>query len=35
MTLGIVAGSVQASYLHMHWAAYPELAAGFVKATAA
>jgi cobyrinic acid a,c-diamide synthase len=32
---GIVAGSVQASYLHMHWAAYPEIAAGFVKAAAA
>lgn len=31
---GIVAGSVQASYLHVHWAAHPELAARFVKAAA-
>jgi cobyrinic acid a,c-diamide synthase len=32
---GIVAGGVQASYLHVHWAATPELAARFVRAAAA
>lgn len=32
---GFVAGGVQASYLHTHWAAYPELAAGFARAAAA
>jgi cobyrinic acid a,c-diamide synthase len=32
---GIVAGSVQASFLHVHWAAYPEIAARFVRAAAA
>jgi cobyrinic acid a,c-diamide synthase len=32
---GIVAGSVQASYLHMHWAAHPEIAARFARAAAA
>jgi cobyrinic acid a,c-diamide synthase len=31
---GVVAGSVQASYLHVHWAAHPEIAARFVKAAA-
>jgi cobyrinic acid a,c-diamide synthase len=31
---GIVAGGVQASYLHVHWAAYPELASAFVRAAA-
>lgn len=31
---GIVAGSVQASYLHVHWAATPELAARFARAAA-
>ncbi|MGE4425406.1 MAG: cobyrinate a,c-diamide synthase [Solirubrobacteraceae bacterium] len=31
---GIVRGGVQAGYLHVHWAAFPELAAGFVDATA-
>jgi cobyrinic acid a,c-diamide synthase len=34
-TEGIVAGSVQASFLHVHWAAYPEIAARFVRAAAA
>ncbi len=33
-TEGVVAGAVQASYLHVHWAAYPEIAARFVKAAA-
>ncbi|HWF56579.1 MAG TPA: cobyrinate a,c-diamide synthase [Solirubrobacteraceae bacterium] len=32
---GLVHGSVQASYLHTHWAAHPEFAAGFVRAAAA
>jgi len=32
---GIVGGGVQASYLHVHWAAHPELAAGFARAAAA
>ncbi len=32
---GVVAGAVQASYLHVHWAATPEIAAGFVQAAAA
>ncbi len=32
---GIVSGGVQASYLHVHWAAHPELAAGFACAAAA
>ncbi|MHB8694199.1 MAG: cobyrinate a,c-diamide synthase [Solirubrobacteraceae bacterium] len=32
---GIVAGSVQASYLHTHWAATPEIAWRFVAAAAA
>jgi cobyrinic acid a,c-diamide synthase len=32
---GIVAGGVQASYLHTHWAATPELAARFVAAAVA
>jgi cobyrinic acid a,c-diamide synthase len=31
---GIVAGAVQASYLHVHWAATPELAARFARAAA-
>jgi cobyrinic acid a,c-diamide synthase len=31
---GIVAGSVQASYLHVHWAATPALAARFTRAAA-
>ena len=30
---GIVAGSVQASYLHVHWAAHPELALRFARAS--
>jgi cobyrinic acid a,c-diamide synthase len=29
---GIVAGAVQAGYLHVHWAAFPEIPAGFVAA---
>jgi cobyrinic acid a,c-diamide synthase len=29
---GIVAGGVHASYLHVHWAAYPELAWRFARA---
>jgi cobyrinic acid a,c-diamide synthase len=33
-TEGIVAGSTQASFLHVHWAAHPELAVQFVKASA-
>jgi cobyrinic acid a,c-diamide synthase len=32
---GVVAGSVQGTYLHVHWAAYPEIAARFVRAAAA
>jgi cobyrinic acid a,c-diamide synthase len=32
---GIVAGSVQASYLHTHWAATPEIAVRFVASAAA
>jgi len=31
---GIVHGSVQASYLHVHWAAHPELAHAFAQAAA-
>jgi cobyrinic acid a,c-diamide synthase len=34
-TDGIVAGAIQASYLHVHWAAFPEVAARFVEAAAA
>jgi cobyrinic acid a,c-diamide synthase len=32
---GFVSGAVQASYLHVHWAAHPELARRFVSAAAA
>jgi len=32
---GIVAGAVQASYLHVHWAAHPGLALRFARAAAA
>ena len=32
---GFVAGAVQASYLHVHWAAYPQLALGLARASAA
>lgn len=32
---GVVAGAVQASFLHVHWAASPELASGFVRAAPA
>jgi len=32
---GVVAGAVQASYLHVHWAASRELASGFVRAAVA
>ncbi len=32
---GIVSGSVQASYLHVHWAAHPEIPSRFVEAAAA
>lgn len=32
---GLVAGGVQASYLHVHWAAHPELARRFSRAAAA
>ncbi len=32
---GIVAGSVQASFLHVHWAAHPDIPARFVRAAAA
>jgi cobyrinic acid a,c-diamide synthase len=32
---GFVAGAVQAGYLHVHWAATPQLAARFVRAAAA
>jgi cobyrinic acid a,c-diamide synthase len=31
---GFVTGSVQASYLHVHWAAHPQLASRFVAAAA-
>jgi len=31
-TEGIVAGGVQARYLHVHWAAHPELASRFARA---
>lgn len=31
---GFVCGAVQASYLHVHWAAFPQLARGFVDAAA-
>ena len=31
---GAVRGGVQAGYLHVHWAAFPELAAAFVSAAA-
>jgi cobyrinic acid a,c-diamide synthase len=34
-TEGFVAGAVQASYLHVHWAAFPDLARRFVRAAAA
>jgi cobyrinic acid a,c-diamide synthase len=33
-TEGFVTGSVQASYLHVHWAAHPRLASRFVAAAA-
>jgi cobyrinic acid a,c-diamide synthase len=32
---GFAAGSVQASYLHVHWAAFPGIPAGFIAAAAA
>jgi cobyrinic acid a,c-diamide synthase len=32
---GLVSGGVQASYLHVHWAAHPELARRFTRAAAA
>jgi cobyrinic acid a,c-diamide synthase len=32
---GMVSGGVQASYLHVHWAAHPELAQSFAQAAAA
>ena len=32
---GIVSGSVQGSYLHVHWAAHPEIPSRFVEAAAA
>jgi cobyrinic acid a,c-diamide synthase len=32
---GFVAGAVQAAYLHVHWAAWPQIAARFVAAAAA
>jgi cobyrinic acid a,c-diamide synthase len=32
---GIVHGAIQASYLHTHWAAHPELARAFARAAAA
>jgi cobyrinic acid a,c-diamide synthase len=32
---GLVAGGVQASYLHVHWAAHPDLARRFAQAAAA
>jgi cobyrinic acid a,c-diamide synthase len=31
---GIVRGGIQASYLHVHWAAFPELARVFARAAA-
>jgi cobyrinic acid a,c-diamide synthase len=31
---GIVSGGIQASYLHVHWAAFPDLARGFTRAAA-
>jgi cobyrinic acid a,c-diamide synthase len=31
---GVVSGAVQASYLHVHWAAFPELARAFARAAA-
>jgi cobyrinic acid a,c-diamide synthase len=31
---GIVAGALQASYLHVHWAAHPQLARRFARAAA-
>jgi cobyrinic acid a,c-diamide synthase len=31
---GIVAGALQASYLHVRWAAHPQLAQRFVQAAA-
>jgi cobyrinic acid a,c-diamide synthase len=31
---GCAHGQVQAGYLHVHWAAYPEIAGGFVRAAA-
>jgi cobyrinic acid a,c-diamide synthase len=34
-TEGFVAGGVQASFLHMHWAAFPQLARDFARAAAA
>jgi cobyrinic acid a,c-diamide synthase len=34
-TEGIVAGAVQASYLHVHWAAHPQLAWRFARAARA
>jgi cobyrinic acid a,c-diamide synthase len=33
-TEGFVAGALQASYLHTHWAAHPELALGLARAAA-
>jgi len=32
---GLVAGGVQASYLHVHWAAHPDVAGRFARAAAA
>jgi cobyrinic acid a,c-diamide synthase len=32
---GIVAGALQASYLHVRWTAHPQLAQRFVRAAAA
>jgi len=32
---GFVMGAVQAGYLHVHWAAHPEVARSFVRAAAA
>jgi cobyrinic acid a,c-diamide synthase len=31
---GVVRGGIQASYLHVHWAAFPELARAFARAAA-